>query len=135
MRILHLAYEDPAQPGSGGGSVRTREINSRLARRHQITAVVAGYPGARPRVEGGVRWIPLGTHSGTKLDRLIYFAGLGLAIRRYPHDLLVEDFGAPFSVGLGPLWTRRPVIASVQWLFANEMRQKYGLPFDLAERS
>jgi len=135
MRILHLAYEDPAQPGSGGGSVRTREINRRLSTRHQITAIVASYPGARVRVQDGVRWIPIGTRSGTKLDRLVYFALLGLAVRRYPHDLLVEDFGAPFSVGLAPLWTRRPVVASVQWLFAGEMRQKYGLPFDLAERS
>ena len=135
MRILHLAYEDPAQPGSGGGSVRTREINRRLAERHEITALVSGYAGARPRVEDGVRWVPLGPRGGTKLGRLAYFALLGAAIRQHPHDLLVEDFGAPFSVGMAPLWTPRPVVASVQWLFASEMRQKYHLPFDWVERA
>lgn len=135
MRILHLAYEDPAQPGSGGGSVRTREINRRLSDRHEITALVANYPGARPRHEDGIRWIPVGPRTGGKLDRLAYFALLAPAIRRYAHDLLVEDFGAPFSVGLAPLWTRKPVVASVQWLFASEMRAKYHLPFDWVEHS
>jgi glycosyltransferase involved in cell wall biosynthesis len=135
MRILHLAYEDPAQPGSGGGSVRTREINRRLADRHEVTAVVAGYPGARPRVQDGVRWEPIGLRRGGKLDRLSYFALLGAAIRTHPHDLLVEDFGAPFSVGFAPLLTRKPVVASVQWLFAAQMRAKYHLPFDGVERA
>jgi glycogen synthase len=133
MRILHLGYEDPAQPGSGGGSARTREINRRLSARHEITVLVAGYPGAEPRVEDGVHWQPLGPHSGLKLDRLAYFALLGPAIGRYPHDLLIEDFGAPFSTAFSPLYTRRPVIASVQWLFASQMRSKYHLPFDMVE--
>jgi hypothetical protein len=42
MRILHLAFEDPHQPDSGGGSARVREINRRLAERHEITNLVAG---------------------------------------------------------------------------------------------
>ena len=133
MRILHLAYEDPSQPGSGGGSVRTLEINKRLAERHEITALVAAYPGSSRRTEYGINWIPLGTRTGTKLDRLSYFSLLGPAIRRHPHDLVVEDFSAPFSVGFAPLFTSKPVVASVQWLFADKMREKYHLPFDLVE--
>ncbi len=134
MRILHLAYEDPAQPGSGGGSIRTREINRRLSERHQITALVAGYPGAKPRVEDGIHWVPIGACSGTKADRLSYFALLGPSLRRFSYDLVVEDFGAPFSVGFAPLFTRKPVVASVQWMFASEMRSKYHLPFDWVEQ-
>lgn len=134
MRILHLAYEDPSQPGSGGGAVRTLEINKRLAERHEITALVAGYPGATRRIESGVEWVPLGTRSGTKLDRLSYFSLLGPAIRRHPHDIVVEDFSAPFSTGAAPIFTSKPVVASVQWLFADKMREKYHLPFDLVER-
>lgn len=133
MRILHLAYEDPLQPGSGGGSIRAREINRRLAGRHEITALVAGYPGAKPRLEDGVRWVPVGTRTGTKLDRLAYFPRLWPEVIRRPHDLLIEEFGAPFSTGLSPLFTKKPVIASVQWLFASEMREKYRLPFDKVE--
>jgi glycosyltransferase involved in cell wall biosynthesis len=133
MRILHLAYEDPRQPGSGGGSIRTREVNRRLARRHEITAVVAGYPGAASRVEDGVSWVPIGPRSPGAAPRLSYFALLSTALHRHESDLVVEDFAAPFSVGLSPLLTRRPVVASVQWLFAREMRAKYHLPFDLIE--
>ncbi len=114
--------------------MRAREINRRLADRHEITALVAGYKGARPRVEDGVRWEPVGPRTGTKIDRLAYFALLGLEVARRPHDLVVEEFGAPFSVGLSPLFTSKPVVASVQWLFASQMREKYRLPFDLGER-
>lgn len=135
MRILHLAYEDPRQPGSGGGSIRAREINRRLAGRHEITALVTSYPGAEPRVEDGVRWVPVGPRVGeTRTGRLAYFALLGAEVARRPHDLVVEEFGAPFSVGLSPLYTGKPVIGSVQWLFAPQMRQKYHLPFDLVEK-
>jgi glycogen synthase len=134
MHILHLAYEDPKQPSSGGGSIRTREINRRIGDRHEITVLVAGYPGAKPRVENGVRWVPIGPHTGTKIDRLAYFILLGSEVIRRPHDLVVEDFGAPFSVGFSPLFTQKPVIASVQWLFAFQMREKYRLPFDRVER-
>ena len=136
MRILHLAYEDPAQPGSGGGSIRTREINRRLAERHEITAIVSGYPGARARSEDGVRWVPIGLRSANIfLNRLSYFALLGRAIRRHPHDLLVEDFGAPFSAGFAPLFTSKPVVASVQWLFAREKSAEYHLPFHWVEQA
>ncbi len=135
MRILHLGYEDHAQPGSGGGSIRTREINRRLAARHEITVVTAGYPGARPRVEDGVRWEPLGPRRGATLNRLAYFALLGPAVARREHDLLVEDLSAPFSTGFAPLYTRRPVVASVQWLFAEQMTAKYRLPFHWVERA
>lgn len=135
MRILHLAYEDPAQPGSGGGAVRTREINQRLAQRHEITCLVAGYRGAQAREEHGVRWVPLGLRYGVRAGRLAYFLLLREAVQRFPHDLLVEDFGAPFSVGWAPMFTRRPVVASVQWLFAAEMRRKYHLPFDWIEQA
>src|SRR5918997_2143896 len=133
MRILHLAYEDPLQPVSGGGSVRVREINRRLAERHEITNLVAAYPGAEPRVEDGVRWVPIGARTRKKIAQLSYFALLGREVARRPHDLVVEEFGAPFSTGFSPLFTKKPVVASVQWLFASQMREKYRLPFDEVE--
>jgi glycosyltransferase involved in cell wall biosynthesis len=134
MRILHLGYEDPNQPGSGGGSIRTREINRRLAKRHEITVLVAGYPGAKRRTEDGVHWEPLWPRFGKPIDRLAYFALLGPAIHHFPHDLVVEDFSAPFSTGMAPWYTKKPVVASVQWMFARQMRDKYHFPFDAFER-
>ena len=134
MRILHLAYEDPRQPGSGGGSVRTHEVNRRLAERHEVTCIVAGYPGAQERVEDGIRWVPVGPRRAGLLPRLAWFGVMPFVVRARRSDLVVEDFGAPFSTGLSPLYTRRPVVAMVQWMFAREMRAKYHLPFDLVER-
>jgi glycosyltransferase involved in cell wall biosynthesis len=133
MRILHLAYEDPRQPGSGGGSVRTLEVDRRLAERHEVTAIVAGYGGARERVEDGVHWVPLRPRSAGPVSRLAWFALAGIEARRRPADVVIEDFGAPFSVAMSPLFTRTPVVACVQWMFAREMRAKYHLPFDAVE--
>jgi glycogen(starch) synthase len=134
VRIVHLAYEDPRQPGAGGGSIRAREINRRLSARHEITALVAGYPGARRRVEDGVEWIPIGLRTAGKAARLSYFAVAGAHVAMRRHDLVVEEFAAPFSVGPAPSFTSTPIVASVQWLFAEGMRAKYGLPFDAVER-
>ncbi len=134
MRILHLAFEDPDQPGSGGGSVCTREITRRLSRRHEITAIVAGYPGARERIEDGVHWVPIGTRTGKRLDQITYFALAGAQVLRRPHDLVVENSSAPFGVGFSPLLTKKPVIAHVLWADARAMRDKYHLPFDWVNR-
>jgi glycosyltransferase involved in cell wall biosynthesis len=78
--------------------------------------------------------VPIGSSKGTKIDRLAYFALAGRQVTCYPHDLVVEEFGAPFSTGFSPLFTQKPVVASVQWLFASQMREKYHLPFDHVER-
>lgn len=135
-RILHLAYEDPRADGSGGGSVRTIEINERLAEHYDITAVSVPFRGARPRTERGVRYEHLGLAHGGKFTRqLAYFAKLPLYVRRYAadYDLVIEDFGAPFgSVGV-PRYTSKPVVGVIQWLFAAEKARQYHLPFTIVE--
>jgi glycogen synthase len=133
-RVLHLAFEDPRRPGSGGGSVRTLEIDRRLAADYQITAVCARYPGSRSRVEDGVHYAHVGLPWGQKLSFLVYFACVPWALVRYPSELVVEDFAAPFSSVAVPWLTSRPVIGVVQWLFAHEKRAEYGLPFHLVEQ-
>lgn len=135
-RVLHLAYEDPLAPGSGGGSVRTREINERLAQHFAITTVTVPFPGSRPRTEAGVRYEHLGATRGSKFARqAAYFAKLPLYARRHAkdYDLVVEDFGAPVgSVGI-PHFTDQPVIGVVQWLFAAQKSKQYHLPFTAIE--
>ncbi|MCH6160837.1 glycosyltransferase [Streptomyces marispadix] len=146
LRVLHLAFEDPRSPGAGGGSVRTHEVNRRLASYGvEVTAVCAPWPGpgCTPTVHDGVRYLPLPgrlgplNRSGT-LCRLAYFcavlAGLWRLIRRMDPDLVVEDFAAPFSSVCVPWLTRRPVVGVVQWLAAAEKTEQYGLPFHLVER-
>ena len=133
-RVLHLGYEDPRRPGAGGGSVRTHEINRRLAGNFDITVVCSRYRGARTRIEDGVRYVHVGIAGGDFPERLAYFAALPYALLRYRSDLVVEDFGAPFSSVAVPWMTSRPVLGVVQWLFAAEKSAQYHLPFSWVER-
>ncbi|MEC3982065.1 glycosyltransferase [Amycolatopsis sp. H20-H5] len=137
LRILHLGFEDPALPGSGGGALRTHEMNRRLAERHDITVLTTRWPGCVDRVEDGVRYVHVGLGSGrTYLGRIAgYAVVLPFVSRRYEADLVVEDFFAPISTMGAPLWTGRPTIGLVQWLNAKEKSRQYKLPFFLVERA
>ena len=133
-RVLHLAFEDPRRPGAGGGSIRTFEIDRRLARNFKVTVVCARYHGSRPRRQHGVRYVHIGLPWGQRLSLLSYFVCLPWALIRYPSELVIEDFAAPFSSVAVPWLTSRPVIGVVQWLFAQQKASEYRLPFHLVER-
>ncbi|WP_336923376.1 glycosyltransferase family 4 protein [Aquipuribacter sp. SD81] len=130
LRILHLGFEDWRKPGSGGGAVRTREVNERLARHHDVTVLVSRYRGARERVENGVRWVPVGLPLGYFGGMVSYLLSVPFAARRRRADLLVEDFAAPVGSVLPAWWSRLPRVAVVQWLNAEEKARQYHLPFD-----
>ena len=135
LRILHLGYEDHRRPGSGGGSLRTHEINRRLADTHAVTVLTATWRGAEDRVEDGVEYVHIGLPLGRFGSIITYFLALPFAARRYRDaDLVIEDFGAPISSAWSPLWLHRPVVAVVQWLNAREKARQYRLPFHLVER-
>lgn len=138
LRIVHLAFEDHRRPGSGGGGARTHEVNRRLARRHRVTVVTARYRGARRRVEDGVAYRPLGIGVlGYHVSIVSYHLAVPLYVLLSPTvrraDVVVEDFAVPVSSDLVPLWTRRPTVAVVQWLFARERAAQYHLPLQLPE--
>jgi glycosyltransferase involved in cell wall biosynthesis/O-antigen/teichoic acid export membrane protein len=133
-RLLHLAFEDPRRPGAGGGSLRTAEVDRRLSRDFAVTVVCARYPGSRPRTDDGVRYVHIGLPRGDQLSLLSYFFCLPWALLRYPGELVIEDFAAPFSSIAVPWLTSRPVTGIVQWLFAKEKAHQYGLPFHWVER-
>jgi glycosyltransferase involved in cell wall biosynthesis/O-antigen/teichoic acid export membrane protein len=132
-RVLHLGYEDPRRPGGGGGSVRTHEINRRLAADFDITVVCARYPGSAPYEREGVRYVHVGLPLGRFASIIAYFCAIPYALVRWDSDLVVEDFGAPLSSVAVPWLTRRPVVGVVQWLFAAEKARQYHLPFQVFE--
>ncbi len=137
MRILHLDPDDMDNPLSGGGPVRTFEIYRRLARRHEVTVLTPTFPGSTPEcVREGVRYVRLGrrirNHGSS--HHITFFFALPAAVRRFPHDLLVEDLMPPMSATLTPLVATRPLIASVQWFFARTLTRQFHLPFTLGER-
>lgn len=140
LRILHFGFEDPLMPGAGGGSVRTHEINKRIAAYgHSVTVFTTRYPDWTARFQDGVQYVPIGFGQGrTRLGRLLgyCFRLPWEAWKRRPSvDLVVEDFFAPFSTMAAPLWTGKPTIGMVQWLFAREKSREYKLPFHWIERA
>lgn len=134
-RILHLGFEDFRRPGAGGGSARTHEINRRLTSAFDVTVIAAKFPGWRDRVEEGVRYVHVGRDLGYFASLITYFIALPRAVRRFEHDLVVEDFGAPISSALVPLYAKAPCVAVVQWLWAREKARQYYLPFHWFERA
>ncbi|MCA1971273.1 MAG: glycosyltransferase family 4 protein [Caenispirillum sp.] len=137
MRILHVDPDDIDNPLSGGGPVRTFEICRRLARRHDVTVLTPTFPGSTAeKVREGIRYVRLGRRIGDhgSSHHITFFFALPRAIRRFDHDLLVEDFMPPASVTMTPLVCRKPLIASVQWFFAESLSRQYHLPFYLGER-
>ncbi|WP_433261008.1 glycosyltransferase [Actinosynnema sp. CS-041913] len=137
LDILHLGFEDPEMPGSGGGSLRTHEIDRRLvAAGHRVTVLTTRFPGCRDRVQDGVRYLHVGLGRGrTLVGRVVGYAlVLPFAARGHAADLVVEDFFAPVSTMAAPLWTGRPTIGVVQWLNARDKARQYHLPFHLVER-
>jgi glycogen(starch) synthase len=133
MKILHLALEDHLRPGSGGGSMRNREINSRLAGHgHEVHVVTAAHPDLVARREDGVFYRQLGIPRGYAPSLLSYQALLPLyahrAIRELRPDLVVEEFAPPWSsMGVGH-WTKVPTVGSVQGYFAREKAAQYHVP-------
>ena len=133
MRILHLAFEDHARPGSGGGSLRNREINSRLAALgHEIDVVTANYPDARPRLEDRVHYRQRGMKRGNAPSLLSHQACLprivANATRLTQPDLIIEEF-APLTTSLGVgHWTGTPTIGIAQGFFAEQKARQYHLP-------
>lgn len=135
ISVLHLAFEDHRRAGSGGGAYRTHEVARRLAERHQVTVVTTTWRGARDRVEDGVRYVHVGLPGGYLVEVLSYFLCLPFVLRRLDADVVVEDFAAPMSSALVPLYERRrPIVALVQWLNAEEKSAQYHLPLHLVQR-
>ena len=122
------------RPGAGGGSVRTHEINKRLAESFEITVVCARYRGSTARVQDGVRYVHVGLPLGYFPSIVSYFLSIPYALARYRSDLVVEDFGAPLSSVAVPWMTTRPTVGVVQWLFAKQKSAQYRFPFWIFER-
>lgn len=138
MRILHADTDDLENPLRGGQPVRTYQINSRLAREHEITVLTATYSNcARSMNRDGIGYRRLGIRiPGWGLSpHLSFLACLPFAERRIPHDLLVEEFTPPVGFCMSPWWTRKPVVSIVQWFFFRDWERRYKLPFERMMRS
>lgn len=131
LRILHADTDDVENPLGGGQPVRTLAINSRLAQTHEVTVLTSVYKGSeRSVVRHGVKYRRLGFRvPGLGLSpHLTFLAALGMAARRFPHDLVVEEFTPPVGFCGLPFWTKSPVVLMVQWYFFEQWERRYRLP-------
>lgn len=133
MRIIHTDTDDIENPLRGGQPVRTFEINSRLSQQHQIKIFTATYKNSQSQVKRGLlNYERLGvTIPGWGLSSHLSFLNrLPAAIKRTPHDLIVEEFTPPFGFCNVQKHTQAPVISMVQWFFFNDWEKRYKLPFE-----
>ena len=137
MRVLHFDVDDLGNVWGGGQARRTYEISRRLSEWFgwEVTVVTGNYPGAKPcAVEvrrGSLRYVRAGV-GPFPLNIISFVASIPLLARLHPHDLAVEDFTTPIGPSMLPHVAPRPVIGSVQFLFADEMARKYRVPFNVA---
>ncbi len=114
MRILHLQYDHPQNPWLGGGGAKyVHEIYRRLCRRHEVTVMTGGWPGApREQVIDGVRYLHAGPGLGRIQSQICYGVRAGLRALRRDHDLLVDSV-SPFCPTFAGTLTRGPSIADI----------------------
>jgi glycogen(starch) synthase len=138
LKIIHADTDDLDNPLRGGQPVRTYEINTRIAKRHDVAVWTAVFPGAAKRkIRDGVMYQRLGVHIKPfgLSPHLSYLSCLGPKLLSVTHDIVVEEFMPPFGFCLLPWWTRKPVVSVVQWYFFEFWEQRYHLPFQRCMRA
>ena len=138
MKILHTDTDDISNPLRGGQPVRTFEINSRISQQHDVTVFTASYPNSAKHVQrGNINYQRLGVtipRFGLS-SHLSFLACLPSAIKKTPHDLVVEEFTPPFGFCGLPYFTNQPVVSMVQWFFFDDWQKRYKLPFEKIMRN
>ena len=124
LRVLHFIYDDPANPWvAGGGAVRVYELYRRLAARVDATVVTGNYPGAAAGLQGGVRYLRLGSTGPYALSRLTYARAANALLRTAVYDAAVFDFSTYTPIFMP---TGRPVGITVHHLSGPTARERWG---------
>lgn len=102
LKILHFVYDHPENPWCGGGGAgRTWAINNYLSKKHDITILCGGFPGARPQdTPGKVRF--LGKANSYVASRIKFILN-SRKIKADSYDLVVEEFSY-----YAPIFSRFP---------------------------
>ncbi|MBN0048229.1 glycosyltransferase [Streptomyces actuosus] len=118
----------------GGGSVVVEHVARRLAQEFDVTVVTAARHGGT-QVRDGLRYrfVPV-CWAGPRAAQLLFQAALPLIARRVRHDVWLENFTPPFTTGLLPLLSRRPVIGINQCRCGEATWLKYHIPALRLER-
>lgn len=142
MKILLLIYDHVNNPWiGGGGAVRSKEINCRLAKKgHEITVVTGLYSGAENYLEDGVNYIFLGDSSSYVKSVFSYAkqARLFLKENYKKFDIIIEEF-APWNTVDGWKYQKeKTVILQQHHVDGKNILKRYnvlGLPFYFIEKT
>lgn len=132
MKILHLDFDDLKNPNGGGQAIRTFEINRRLAKKHQVTVITGNYQGAKDEIIDNIQYLRVGSKKFPWSNFSFIYQAIKRARSRH-FDILVENFTPPFGPSFLPFFTKKPVVAMVDWAFAHEMSAKYKLPLSILQ--
>ncbi len=124
-RVLHLIYDDPANPWvAGGGAVRAFEIYRRLAERLELITIATGaYPGSADTVIDGVRYIRLGAREPYYWSRATYAFLAGRLLARGDYDVAIFDFSTYVPLRIP---SDRPVGITVHHVTGISARERWG---------
>lgn len=136
MKIVILDMDDLKNPHWGSGQAKvTREIGKHLSKDHQIVVYSSKYPGYKDYKADGVEYKHIGLGSNfSKLNNIFFVISSPFYAANIKADVLIENFTAPFSVSLVPLFARLPVVGSPSFFASKDLAEKYKLPFDVVTR-
>lgn len=130
LKVLHIIYDDPANPWvGGGGSVRVRELYSRLRDRVNVTVATGNYPGGKNETIDGISYIRIGATQPYAWSRLTYAAKANALLRRAQYDAAVFDFS-----GYTPIFLPRgrPTGVTIHHLTSPTAANRWGRPLSRA---
>ncbi|HEX8318052.1 glycosyltransferase family 4 protein [Longimicrobium sp.] len=123
-RVLHVIYDDPANPWvAGGGAVRVFELYRHLADDVEATVATGSYPGARDETVDGVRYLRLGAAGPYAWSRLTYARAANALLRSAEYDAAVFDFSTYTPVFVP---TDRPAGITVHHVSGPTARERWG---------
>lgn len=124
LRVLHVIYDDPANPWvAGGGAVRVFELYRHLQGQVDATVATGNYPGARDETVDGVRAIRLGARGPYAWSRLTYAAAANRLLRTAEYDAAVFDFSTYTPIFVP---TDRPAGITVHHVSGPTARERWG---------
>lgn len=135
-KIIFSNYDDVKNPWyGGGGAVAIHEIAKRLKDDFKIKVLTGKYPNYKNERIDGVYYQRIGlSFVGPKIGQLCYSFVLPFYVIKEKFDIWFESFTPPFTTGLLPLFTRRPVIGVTHMLSGMDMYRKYKIPFYFFEQ-
>jgi phosphatidylinositol alpha-mannosyltransferase len=135
MKIIFSNYDDISNPYyGGGGAIAVHQVAKRLAQKHHVEVITGKYPGSKENIIDNVWYKRVGIgFMGPFIGMLSFSLCLPLLSLNKSYNVWLESFTPPFSTGFIPLFTKKPVIALVHMLGAQDMKRKYKMPFDWVE--